>query len=156
MHTPRRKKLVQPGFQLRLIGRFAGLAALAMLLQFGLLAYYVMRSTDSLGEGGGELAARLPAMLLTVLALSAVIVAPIIFFVGLHLTHRIAGPIQRIEAFLDDVNAGTQAEPFALRDGDEMQQLLDGLNEATAAKRKQNSASAAPARDASSVDRSAA
>ena len=33
----RKKKLVQPGFQLRLIAKFVGLSALALMLQFALL-----------------------------------------------------------------------------------------------------------------------
>jgi len=54
MHTPRRKKLVRPGYQLLLIWRFAGLAALAMLLQFGLMTFQLMRGTGSLGPDGAE------------------------------------------------------------------------------------------------------
>lgn len=143
MHTPRRKKLIQPGFQLRLISRFAGLAALAMLLQFGLLTFQVMRGTSSLGPDGAELAVHLPGMLLSVLGLSALIVAPIVFFVGLTLTHRIAGPIHRIEAFLTEVNEGRATKPLSFRKGDEMRQLIASLNSATADQREKNRASSA-------------
>jgi methyl-accepting chemotaxis protein len=143
MQTPRRKKLVQPGFQLHLISRFAGLAALAMLLQFGLLTFQVMRGTASLGPDGGELAIHLPGMLLTVLGLSALIVLPIIFFVGLSLTHRIVGPIDRMQAYLTEVSEGRESKPLVLRDGDEMKQLVASINSATAAQREKNGASGA-------------
>ena len=89
----RRKKLVDPGLQLRLVSSFAGIAVMAMLLQFVLLVFQLTRGVTGLGPHGAELAAAVPGLLLKVLALTVIVVVPLTFLVGVTLTHRFAGPV---------------------------------------------------------------
>lgn len=133
---PRKKKLVQPGLQLGLVGRFAGLAVLAMLLQFLLLAFQLTRGAADLGPEGGELAQQVPGLLLQVLAITAVIVVPIIVLVGITMTHRVVGPLARIESYLEGVKSGRETEELRLRPGDDLGRIVGLINDVTAARRE--------------------
>ena len=56
---------------------------------------------------------------------------PIVFVIlamGVVLTHRIAGPLFRIERTLDAVLAGRKASPIRLRKRDELKGLCDRVN----------------------------
>jgi len=125
----RRKKLIKPGLQLRLIAAFGSVAALAMLLQFLLLGSLVMRAASTID---GELAARVPGILITVLLTTLLVLMPIFVAVGVLLTFRYAGPVYRFEQFLGSVARGEQSSPCRIRKGDELQSLCDAINVATA------------------------
>jgi hypothetical protein len=127
----RKKKLVQPRFQLRLIGFFMGLSALGLLLQFLLLGARLSTALSRLDDGGAELAEEVPAMMLEVLGFSIVIVLPIVFCIGLMLTFRIAGSAYRMESYLRTVARGEAPEPLRLRENDELQSLCEAVNAAT-------------------------
>lgn len=127
----RKKKLVQPRFQLRLIGFFMGLSALGLLLQFLLLGARLTAAMGRLDDGGAQLAEQVPAMMLEVLGFSVVIVLPIVFCLGLMLTFRIAGPAYRMEGYLRAVARGEELEPCQIREKDELQSLCDAVNAAT-------------------------
>jgi signal transduction histidine kinase len=62
-------------------------------------------------------------ILLTVLLLS-----PFIAAIGVYLSHKIAGPIVRMERFMDDMAAGNLSSRLVLRKGDELTKLADGIN----------------------------
>lgn len=128
--NPRRVKLVQPRLQLKLVGSFVGLAVLAMLLQFLVLGARISRAASALPEGGIELAERVPGMLLSVLALSFVVLLPVIVAFGVMITFRIAGPIHRFEEYLADVARGEDIGPCRIRDEDELHELCDRINDA--------------------------
>ncbi len=131
----RKNKLVQPRLQLRLIGFFVGVAALGLLLQFLLLGARLSAALGRLDDGGAELADEVPAMMLEVLAFSALIVLPIVFAFGVLLTFRIAGPAYRIERHLRAVARGEESGPCRIRKTDELQSLCEAVNEATTALR---------------------
>lgn len=134
---PRRKKLVQPGLQLGLVGRFAGLAVLAMLLQFLLLTFQLTRGTAELGPDGGALAQQIPGLMLQVLGLTALIVVPVIVLVGITLTHRVVGPLARIESYLEGVKSGAETADLQLRETDDFGRVAALINEVTAAQRSE-------------------
>jgi hypothetical protein len=127
----RRRKLILPGLQLRLVGSFVGLAALGMLLQFLLLGQRLTAATAALEGPGGELGQELPGMLLDVLVYTCGVLVPLIFGFGIFLTFRVAGPIYRFEQYLDGVARGEQLGPCKLREGDHLQALCDAINRAT-------------------------
>ncbi|MCP3920282.1 MAG: hypothetical protein GY711_32550 [bacterium] len=131
----RRIKLIRPGLQLRLVGSFLGLTVLAMLLQFLLLSWQLIDSAGELAGVGGQLADQIPGMIVNVLAISVVVVAPLVLSFGILLTFRIAGPVYRFEQFLRSVAEGEQVEPCRLREGDELQSLCELVNAATASER---------------------
>lgn len=127
----RRRKLVLPGLQLRLVGSFVGLAALGMLLQFLLLGQRLTAATAALEGPGGELGEELPGMLIDVLVYTCGVLVPLIFGFGIFLTFRVAGPIYRFEQYLNSVARGEQLGPCKLREGDHLQSLCDAINRAT-------------------------
>lgn len=135
--STRKKKLVQPRLQLRLIGFFIGVASIGMLLQFLLLGARMSAALGRLDDGGAALADEIPAMMLEVLAFSAAIVLPIVFALGLLLTFRIAGPAYRLETYLHSFARGEEVGPCRIRERDELQSLCDAVNAATEAVRAQ-------------------
>jgi hypothetical protein len=126
----RKKKLVQPRLQLRLIGFFMGIAALGLLLQFLMLAARLSAALARLDDGGAQLADEVPGMMLDQLAFSSIIVLPIVFAIGLMLTFRIAGPAYRMENYLRSLARGEELGPCRIRKNDELQTLCDAVNAA--------------------------
>lgn len=127
----RKQKLVKPGLQLRLVGSFAGMAALAMMLQFLLFGYLMMQAATGIEGNGGRLAAEVPGALLSVMGLSVVILLPLFVLVGVMLTFRIAGPVYRFERYLLGLARGEETQPCKIRSGDHLQSLCDAINVAT-------------------------
>lgn len=140
----RRIKLIRPQLQLKLVGIFAGLTALALVLQFLVFMNAATRAAADLPNDGLLYLSRLNGVLLAVLAGSVLVVLPLTFWVGVLVTHRIAGPVYRFETYLDQVSRGEALEDCRLRQGDELQELCAKINLATAPLRGR-SAGARPA-----------
>ena len=143
----RRIKLIRPRLQLKLVGSFVGLAALAMLLQFILLGARLTRAASDLSDGGGQLADLVPGMLLSVLAISCAVLLPIIFAFGVLITFRVAGPVYRFETYLGQVARGEDVGPCRIRKDDELHDLCDRINEAVSALRERQGADEASTED---------
>lgn len=62
-------------------------------------------------------------MLLTVLLMT-----PIVAIIGIYLSHKIAGPIVRMERFLDTIASGDFRTRIVLRQGDELTGLANAMN----------------------------
>ena len=127
----RRKKLIKPGIQLRLVLSFVGLSVMGLMLQFLLLGSRMTNTAATLDGGGGDLAEEIPAMLLETFGVSLAILVPVTFVFGVLLTFRLAGPIYRFEQYLRSVARGEQIGPCRIRKGDELQFLCDAINDAT-------------------------
>ena len=57
---------------------------------------------------------------------------PVLFVIvafSIVFSHRIAGPLYRIEKTLDDFIAGKEVEPIRLRRGDELKELASKINQ---------------------------
>ena len=131
-HTFKRsKKLINPSFQLRLVGTFGGVALLAMLLQFSMLGYFLIQGVSEL-ENGSQLASQVPGALVSSLLVSVAILAPLFLLVGVMLTFRIAGPLYRFEQYCLALGRGEKMGPCRIRKGDQLQSLCSALNLATA------------------------
>jgi len=124
----RRKKLIRPRWQLKLTGAFVGLTVLAMMLQFLVLGQRILVAAEALEGPGGQLAEQVPAMLLGVLFASVALVVPLMTALGVLLTFRFAGPIHRIEGYLQGLARGEVLEPCRIRKGDELQSMCDAVN----------------------------
>lgn len=125
-------RLVRPGLQLRLILSFAGVASLALGLQFVLFMSALARAANQLPSDGSILQARTTGILIGVFVTSFALLLPALFGIGLVLTHRIAGPVHRFEAFFEQLARGERPAPVHLRKGDELQELGQLINRATA------------------------
>lgn len=131
-HYKRRNKLIKPSLQLKLVGTFVGLSALTLLLQYLLITAYLADAATHMPDGGISLMAIMPEMSTKVLLLSFLIVLPLTFCVGVLTTFRIAGPVYRFEQYLGSIARGEEIGPCRLRKGDELWDLCDKINEATA------------------------
>jgi HAMP domain-containing protein len=127
----RKQKLIPGSFQARLVSRFVGLAALALLLQFLLLGAILFRTVSGMDGAAGELYDQLPMTLVAVFGLSLFLLLPILFAFGVTFTFRIAGPLFRIERFLAEVARGETDAPCQIRAKDELQELCSLANAAT-------------------------
>jgi len=63
-----------------------------------------------------------------IIILTLPVVLAIIWFVALELSHRIAGPLYRIERELDEILAGKRHGPIKLRKNDEFKALVEKIN----------------------------
>lgn len=127
----RRRKLIKPGFQLRLAGVFVGLTALSLLLQFLLFTNQMTRLALELPNDSAILIGSTNQVLLEVLGISFLLFLPLTLGVGILTTFRVAGPLYRFEAFLESVKAGECPPDFRLRKRDELKDLASQIMEAT-------------------------
>ena len=127
----RKRNLVQPSLQLRLIAQFAGLALIGVMLQFILFAYKLPDIVRGV-ETNGELIDSIPSVLWRLSIQSLLVLFPILVGFGVLFTFRIAGPVYHFEQYLAAVARGEQAEPCTLRRHDELKGLCERINEATA------------------------
>jgi len=128
---PRRVKLVRPKLQLRLVLVFAGMCALSLTLQYLLFTNIVARVAAELPHDGSLLLEQVTDLLVAGFLASFGLLLPVVFVIGVLMTHRFAGPIHRFETYLAAVLRGEQREGCVLRKGDELGELCRLINEAT-------------------------
>lgn len=135
----RRNRLPRPRLQLRLVGAFAGLCALAIVAQTLAMGAQMTELAESLPADGPRLADSLPSALWSSLAWSCALVLPAVLIIGVQLTFRIAGPLYRFEHHLRAVTRGEQPGPCKIRKGDDLQELCELINDALEVARTQGS-----------------
>lgn len=127
----RRNKLIRPRLQLKLVTVFAGIAVLALLLQC-LLFYRTMTAMAvHLPHDGLIVMSEVNDQLGHILFLSLGLLLPATFWIGILVTFRIAGPVYRLENYLQQVARGERPEDCRLRKGDELAELCVAVNQAT-------------------------
>ena len=132
-NRPRRRiKLIQPGWQLRMISAFAGIACLAFMATFLLLAASLSSFAARMPEGSSYLAEEMPGLLWKIIGFSFLVLLPAVFTIGILVTFRTAGPLYRFKTYLKDYTEGKVEGPCALRKGDELHDLCDLINAAIA------------------------
>ncbi|MFM7283330.1 MAG: hypothetical protein ACKO32_16330 [Planctomycetia bacterium] len=134
----RRIKLIQPRLQLKLVGTFCGLTLLALGLQLLVFLQAISRIAEQLPADHGVLMDAVPTLVWQSSALALLIVLPLVLFVGILVTFRIAGPLYRIEKHLRSLIAGEDPGECRLRKGDELQSLCGLVNRATEEVRLRN------------------
>lgn len=60
--------------------------------------------------------------------ISILLVSPLIALIGLYLSHKIAGPIFRMERYVNEMATGNLHSRLVLRKGDELLNLAEGIN----------------------------
>jgi len=128
----RKKKLINPSLQLRLVLIFLCTAGAAVQVEAILIALTLSRLAGKMPNDGGILRAALPDFLRTNLLLTLALLIPLTLGIGVVATFKIAGPLYRFEQFLKAVRDGEQTEPCRIRKGDELQGMCTLLNEVTA------------------------
>lgn len=134
------------------MGAFLGVALLALTLQYLVFQRLLAEAALELPNDGALLLSQTNVRLATVFSVTVLLLLPATFAVGLLVTHRLVGPIYRFEVYLKQLIAGETREPCRIRKDDELQELCQLINQATAATRAQ----AAPPAPLEADQRSAA
>lgn len=127
----RRKKYLGTAFQKKLLFLvFASSIIPAAVVALGL--YYLIFNTLALEMVIPEVIAYNLLPLLRkvnlIIGITLPIVLVVIWFLALELSHRIAGPLYRIEKELDEMLQSGKRGPIKLRPKDELKSLADKLN----------------------------
>lgn len=129
-YKKRRRRLVRPSLQLRLIGTFLGIATLAMLVQLVLLGQKLAIMAGTMPEEGAQLSTEIPGLLSSVALVSFAVLLPCTLVCGIAVTFRIAGPVHRFESHLRSLCDGGDPGELRLRADDELQDLCELINQA--------------------------
>ena len=132
MHHKRRIKLIKPPLQLKMTLLFVSISALSLLLQAVLLMSGLTRAALDLPNDHLMMLDRVNSVIFESLISSFVLFLPLTFAVGILTTFRFAGPIYRFEMFLRQVIRGEKPPNCRLRQGDELKDFCELINEATA------------------------
>lgn len=129
----RKQFIVARRFQLK----YAGVILLLMFLTAGFCSYAIYYTTMiSFGEKlsnvypQGQLVSIVNSVNFRILV-SILVVSPLVGFLAIYLSHKIAGPIYRIEKSIGNMAAGDLSMHITLRRGDEMVTLADSVNRLT-------------------------
>lgn len=140
MKKIRKQKLIKTSLQLRLSLVFLTLAFIAALFQVILLNRSILSLGARMPTDGDILMTQLPTVLGQNLVITVLVLVPVMIGVGILITHRVAGPVYRFEQYLSQVARGEDVGPCVLREGDELQELCDRINEAVASLKEQRAA----------------
>ena len=121
----------------RFQGKFVGIILLLTFLTAALCSYVVYYT--SMLAFGEKLANIYPQgrlvsavnMINIRIMISVLLVTPLVALIGIYLSHKIAGPIIRMERFMNDMASGNLAGKLILRKGDELLMLAEGINRLT-------------------------
>jgi prepilin-type N-terminal cleavage/methylation domain-containing protein len=138
----RKRKLIEPRLQWRFASIFLTCAALAALVQSVAQCYLLMRIADALPHDGVELKSRLLDVLGGSFLVTILLLTPVMLAVGILSTFPIVGPLYRFRVFLTQLANGERPGPCKIRKGDELQDLCELLNRATAPLRQDSTAPA--------------
>jgi len=128
----RSKKLIEPRIQWRFALIFLTTSALAALVQSLVVSFLTMRAADRLPNDGALLKLQLLEILGGGLGLTVLLLVPLTLVSGIVSTHRIVGPLYRFRVYLTQLAQGERPGPCSIRKDDELQDLCELLNRATA------------------------
>jgi hypothetical protein len=133
-HEPNRRsrKLIEPRIQWRFALIFLTTSALAALVQSLVVSFLTMRAADRLPNDGALLKLQLLEILGGGLGITVVLLVPLTLASGIVSTHRIVGPLYRFRVYLTQLAQGERPGPCRIRKDDELQDLCELLNRATA------------------------
>lgn len=125
------KKLTERDLQLRMTSWFVAGVVLAVGLQFLLtvntMTDVALEAHASPADAYSAVAAGATRILLKTLFVAL----PVMVAIGILTSFRVCGPLVRIKRFLAELSAGERPEDIRLREGDELHDLAELLNETT-------------------------
>ena len=136
----RRNYFIKKQFQTKFILRFCALVVLGSVIS-GVILYLLSRGTVTTAFVNSRLSIVntadyiLPALIGSGLV-SVALISIATAIVVMYLSHRIAGPLFRIEKSAEEIGSGNLALKIRLRSTDEITRMADGLNEMTENLRK--------------------
>jgi hypothetical protein len=127
-------KLVEPYFQIKL-GLMFVIANLVFSVAIAGVMYWFVSDMFTAIKTYFSLTGYDAALTLDKLSTPLMIIASMLlvfvgvtFYIAIHYTHKIYGPLVSINRFVDDMVEGRPPRRLALRDGDELQDLVTKLN----------------------------
>ncbi|MFT7670482.1 MAG: hypothetical protein ACI8X5_003191 [Planctomycetota bacterium] len=133
----RKRKLIRPALQFRITLAFMSTSILVLALMGSLVSWFLSGDAIQVPTGSEYVVAEIKSVLAVAFGLTMILLVPLTLFVGLQVTHMVAGPIYRFEQFLGSVINGEKPGDCKLRKGDELMDICDLINEATRPVREQ-------------------
>jgi len=147
----RRRKLIEPKLQLKLVATFVLVAAAATLLQ-AISLMHALNTSMGAGFSGGHVAEQAPRIFVDNLLFGFAICVPIVAVVGVFATFRMVGPAYRMRIYLQDLAQNGYSGPCRIRRDDEFQGLCTALNAAVDRLRQADAATRGERTGASGLD----
>ena len=124
----RRQWIVNPSFQYRFIGIMLLVLLLLTVGALGslYLAIWVTLRTFEISNEPLAVAQLTTAGL--VMTAELLLIVPVIVWIGIRLTHKVAGPLVRINAVLQQMASGDFNVHLKLRKGDSLIELAEAIN----------------------------
>ena len=135
----RKRKLIDR-VQLKIGLAFVFTACILVLVHTIVMSFLLLHTSSNMSSGGRELQAEIPTILASSTLIQFALLLPVLLVVGVLMTFRIVGPIYRFKMYLRQLMAGEVSTPCKIREGDELQDFCDLLNEATKPLRKETPA----------------
>ncbi len=134
--TPRKqqlrtRKLIDKSLQLRLVGAFISVGCVATLFQVVLLNNSMLGLSEELAKNGDILLSKTPGLLIRSVLVTLGLLVPALTFIGILVTHRIAGPAYRMRCYFQEIVAsGEVTYPCKTRKYDELKSMCELVNKA--------------------------
>jgi hypothetical protein len=128
----RTKRLIEPRIQLKFALMFFSTAGVASILLIAMLYMVLARAAENLPNDGVLLLAEIPGALIHAAWMTVGLLVPLTLLLGISTTFTVVGPIHRFRIYLSDLLAGQATAECTIRKGDELQDLCELLNLATA------------------------
>lgn len=132
----RKKYLLNPNFQLKLMGYFMALSFAMITIFYGSVLFFFWKFHDMGVELGLQeshvffrFLAQQKSQMNWIFLATSIIGAIALTVGGLVLSHKIAGPIHRLCTWLDEKRNGKQSEPLKFREGDFFPEIESHVNE---------------------------
>ena len=131
MNLNRKRVLIRPRQQWRLVGSFLAAACISTIIQILLLNVALGNLASDLSADGAAVLDATPGIIQTQVLLTFGLMAPLVTAVGILESFRIFGPVHRFEHYLREIVAGRNPKPCSLRKEDELHDFCQLLNQAT-------------------------
>lgn len=135
----RRQWIVNPPFQYQFVGR---MLLLLLLLAVGALAgvylalWMTLKTFELTREPWAVAQLTTVGLLVTI---EMLLLAPVVIWIGIRMTHRVAGPLVRINAALQHMAQGNYDVHLTLRKGDSLIELANAINTLSSSLRSRRS-----------------
>jgi type II secretory pathway pseudopilin PulG len=127
----RKKKLIKPALQLYFARTFLACTVLILSVSLSLTFFVLAYIAADLPNDGGIVLSLLPKTMAACALISILLFSPVLLWVGVLVTFKVAGPLYRFEVFLRQVMKGEHPEPCRIRKEDKLQDFCALLNEVT-------------------------
>ena len=133
----RKKKLINPEFQLSFMRYFVSIAIVTLAVFYGAKVFFFHEVRAYLSTLGFQpdhalfdFLSRQSHVMDGIFFAAAVIECAFLAWMGLKISHRVAGPLYRLKSeMLRAARGGGEVKPLKFRDGDYFAELADAYNE---------------------------